>query len=331
MGSTVRLAPRRRKVILEESHSAESSTAEGTNDSKAARPSIGIMTASEVSMRGVRIPCPHPNGEHTVSIYDWGRQDAERTAFCVHGLTRNGRDFDHLALALADRWRVVAIDVVGRGKSDWLDDPLGYNYRQYILDCGTVMQRLKLRNIDWIGTSMGGIIGMMTAAAEHTPIKRLVLNDVGPLLTAAALRRISAYLAEPKSFASVDEVEAYMRSIYAPFGALPDAEWKYMATHGHRHDKDGRYWLAHDPKIAESALSITDKDIELWDTWDKIKCPVLLLRGEKSDLVSRETAKEMMRRGPRATVMEVPGVGHAPALRTSDQIRAIRDWLERTA
>jgi len=289
------------------------------------------MTASEVSMRTVRLPCPHPKGEHMVSLTDWGKEDAPRTAICVHGLTRNGRDFDRLATALCDRWRVLAVDVVGRGKSDWLEDPFGYNYRQYVVDIAAIIKRLKLKDIDWIGTSMGGIIGMMIAAQEHAPIKRLVLNDVGPLLTVAALRRIAAYLAEPKFFGSVAEIETYMRSIYAPFGALPDVEWKHMAQHGHRRDQDGRYWLAHDPKIAEGALSITDKNIELWDFWDKIRCPVLLLRGETSDLVLRETAEEMKRRGPRATVVEVPKVGHAPALRTGDQIRTIRDWLERTA
>jgi pimeloyl-ACP methyl ester carboxylesterase len=266
-----------------------------------------------------------------VALTDWGKEDALRTAICVHGLTRNGRDFDRLAVALSDRWRVLAVDIVGRGKSDWLDDPLGYNYRQYIVDVATIIKRLALKDIDWIGTSMGGVIGMMVAAQEHAPIKRLVLNDIGPLLTAAALRRISAYLAEPKSFGSVAEVEAYMRSIYAPFGVLPDAEWQHMAQHGHRRDQDGRYWLAHDPKIAEGALSITDKNLELWDYWDRIRCPVLLLRGETSDLVSRETADEMKRRGPRATVVELPKVGHAPALRSANEIRIIRDWLERTA
>jgi pimeloyl-ACP methyl ester carboxylesterase len=316
---------------LGESHTAESSKTEESNDSKAARPSIGIMMASEVSMRTMRLPCPHPKGEHMISLAEWGREDAPRTAICVHGLTRNGRDFDRLAAALADHWRVVAIDVVGRGKSDWLEDPLGYNYRQYVVDVAAIIQRLKLWSVDWIGTSMGGIIGMMIAAQEHSPIKRLVLNDVGPLLTASALRRIAAYLAEPKSFASVAEVEAYMRSIYAPFGELPDAEWMHMAEHGCRRDQDGRLWLAHDPKIAEAALSVTDKNIELWDFWDKIHCPVLLLRGELSDLVSRETAAEMARRGPRATVIEIPKVGHAPALRTADQIHLIRDWLEQTA
>lgn len=289
------------------------------------------MTATEVSMRTVRIPAPHRDGSHTLTLYQWGREDAERTAFCVHGLTRNGRDFDRLAMALADKWRVISMDVVGRGKSDWLDDPRGYNYRQYVLDAATVVRRLRLRDIDFIGTSMGGVIGMMTAASENSPIKRLVLNDVGPLLTSDALKRIGSYLVEPRSFGSVDEIEAHMREIYAPFGRLPDGDWKHMAQHGHRRDKDGRYWLAYDPKIAEIALSVSDKDIELWETWDKIQCPVLLLRGANSDLVARETAAQMTRRGPRAKVIEIPIVGHAPALRTGEQIGAIRAWLEQTA
>jgi pimeloyl-ACP methyl ester carboxylesterase len=289
------------------------------------------MTATEVSMRTVRLPSPHPGGHHTLTLYQWGREDAERTALCVHGLTRNGRDFDRLAMALSDKWRVVAMDVVGRGKSDWLEDARGYTYQQYVVDVATAIQRLHLRNIDFIGTSMGGIIGMMTAGTEHSPIKRLVLNDVGPLLTAAALRRIAGYLAEPRSFGSIEEIEAHMREIYAPFGRLPDGEWNHMARHGHRRDKEGRYWLAYDPKIAEVALSISDKDINLWETWDKIRCPVLLLRGGNSDLVTRDTAAEMHRRGPRAMVIEIPIVGHAPALRTGDQIGAIRAWLEQTA
>jgi len=266
-----------------------------------------------------------------VTVTDWGDEKAERTAVCVHGLTRNGRDFDRLAVGLGDKWRVIAVDIVGRGESDWLEDPEGYNYGQYVIDVAAIMQRLHLRNVDWIGTSMGGIIGMMIAATQHSPIKRLVLNDVGPLLPAAALRRIADYLAQPQSFGSIEEVETYMRSIYAPFGELRDSEWKHMAQHGHRRDKEGRYWLAHDPNIAKNALSVADRNIELWETWDKIHCPVLLLRGEHSDLVSRDTAEEMSKRGPRAVVFEIRKVGHAPSLRTEEQIRLIRGWLEHTA
>lgn len=288
------------------------------------------MSAPAVSMRALRIPCPSPGGQHMVSMIDWGSETAPRTAICVHGLTRNARDFDRLAETLAGEWRVIAVDVVGRGKSDWLEDPLGYNYKQYIVDLGTIIDRLGLEEVDWIGTSMGGIIGMMVAAQGNSPIRRLVLNDVGPHLTVAALRRIASYLGTPKSFGSLDELQAHLKEIYATFGALPESEWRQMAEHGHRRDKDARYWLAHDPKIAQAALSSIDRDIEMWDLWDKIRCPVLLLRGENSDLVSAKTAEQMQRRGPPTEIVEIPHVGHAPALRTTNQIKIIRDWLERT-
>ncbi len=289
------------------------------------------MSAPAVSMRTRRIPCPSPGGQHMVSIVDWGSETASRTALCVHGLTRNARDFDRLAEHLADEWRVIAVDVVGRGKSDWLEDAAGYTYRQYIADMLRIVDRLHLKEVDWIGTSMGGIIGMMIAAQPDSPIKRLVLNDVGPHLTVAALRRIASYLGTPQSFASLDELKAHLKEIYSTFGMLPDSEWGEMAQHGHRRDAEGRYWLSHDPKIAQAALSSIDRDIEMWDTWDKIRCPVLLLRGENSDLVSGKSVEQMQHRGPRTQVVEIPNVGHAPALRTTNQIKIIRDWLKRTA
>jgi pimeloyl-ACP methyl ester carboxylesterase len=264
-----------------------------------------------------------PAGFHAVHYFERGPRDAE-VVVCVHGLTRNAHDFDRLASSLAERYRVVAVDVVGRGGSGWLTDPRHYTYAQYQADMNALLARLDVERVHWIGTSMGGLIGMFLAALPGTPIASLLLNDVGPFVPKSAMQRIAAYLGDQR-FSSLEALERHLRTVLAPFGPLTDADWAHLARHGHRVLDDGALALAYDPAIAENLKGIGD--VDLWSFWDKVRCPTLVLRGAESDLLSAETALAMEKRGPRAKVVTFPGVGHAPALMTEEQIGVVEGWL----
>jgi pimeloyl-ACP methyl ester carboxylesterase len=267
-----------------------------------------------------------PHGFHRTRYYEWGEADNPRVAVCVHGLTRNGRDFDVLGQALAPDFRVLCPDVVGRGRSDWLTHAQGYGYPLYLSDMAALVARSGAEQVCWVGTSMGGLIGMMLAAQPQTPIVRLVVNDVGPLVPKAALERLGAYVGKAPAFADESALESYVRSVHAPFGPLTDAQWRHLARHSGRHNADGSLFLAYDPRIA-AAFSGELKDVVLWPVWDAIACPTLVLRGTQSDLLSPETAQEMTHRGPRARLHEFGGVGHAPALMSADQVEVVRSFL----
>lgn len=266
-------------------------------------------------------------GFHSVAYTQWGRDDAPRTIVCVHGLTRNGRDFDALALDLADGHRVACPDVVGRGKSGWLANPALYGYPQYCADMAALIARLGVEEVGWVGTSMGGLIGMMLAAQPNSPIRRLVINDVGPFIAKTGLQRIADYVGKDPVFEDIAAVESYLRFVLMGFGRLPDEAWRHMAEHSARQRADGRYGLAYDPAIAEAFKAQPMDDVDLWAIWDRIRCPVLVLRGADSDILLPETAEQMTRRGPSARVVEFPHTGHAPALMTEDQIAAVRGFL----
>ena len=265
-----------------------------------------------------------PSGFHRLRYFEWGARDAD-VAICVHGLTRNAHDFDRLADRLADRYRVVAVDVVGRGGSDWLTDPAHYTYAQYQDDMNALLARLDVERVHWIGTSMGGLIGMFLAGLPGTPIASLLLNDVGPFIPEAALQRIADYLLDAR-FSSLQELEHHLRTVLAPFGPLRDEDWAHLVRHGHRVLPDGSLALAYDPAIAENVKKEI-ADVNLWPSWDRVSCRTLVFRGAESDLLSAETAVEMNRRGPRARVVTFPGVGHAPALMADDQIEIVAGWL----
>lgn len=270
-----------------------------------------------------------PAGFHRVAYTEWGERDNPEVLVCVHGLTRNGRDFDALAATLADRYRVICPDIIGRGRSDWLADKAQYDYANYTSDMATLLAHLDVRRVDWLGTSMGGIIGLLLAATPNTPIRRLVLNDIGPHLPLAALERIGGYVGLDLAFDSFAEAAAYLRTIQAGWGALSDAQWQQLAEHGTRCDADGRWRLGHDPGIAAAFASVT-ADVELWPLWHAVRCPVLLLRGQDSDVLLAETVARMQAAGPPLTVVEWPGVGHAPALMDPRQIDAVAAWLATT-
>ncbi len=271
-----------------------------------------------------------PSGFHRLVYAEWGAATAPRTLICVHGLTRNGRDFDRLAAALSERYRVICPDVAGRGRSDWLP-AAEYSYPQYLADMTVLIARLGAGDVDWLGTSMGGLIGMQLAAAAQSPVRRLILNDIGPFIPKAALARLGDYVGKDPHFASLDELEAYLRKIHAPFGPMTDQDWRHLALQGYRRRENGGFSLAYDPGIAAGFAAGVKQDVDLWALWDKIACPVLVLRGANSDVLTASTAKEMQKRGPKAKVIDCAGAGHAPGLVTEDQIAAIRDWLAQTA
>jgi pimeloyl-ACP methyl ester carboxylesterase len=274
-----------------------------------------------------RVQVEGPDRAYGLSYADWGAPGKARTVVCVHGLTRNGRDFDHLARVLAADRRVICPDVVGRGLSDPLTNPEDYALPTYIGHMAQLLHKLGLTEVDWVGTSMGGLIGMGLAAMEASPIQRLVLNDVGPFLPKAALERINSYLGLDLRFSSLEALEAHLREIHAGFGPLTDAEWRHLAEHSAARREDGRFGLNYDQRLSLPMTTGPIENLELWPVWDQIRCPVLVLRGTESDLLLAETVAEMTGRGPRAEVIEVDGTGHAPALMAKDQIEIVRAWL----
>ena len=274
------------------------------------------------------LPCIDPQGFHKIAYTEWGGAAVRPTLVCAHGMTRNSRDFDFLAAAMEDRYRVVSMDVVGRGESDWLVDYSGYGYAQYLADAAALIARLDVEEVDWVGTSMGGLMGMMLAARPGSPIRRLVINDIGPFIPKAFLGRIRRYVGADPHFADTDELETHIRWIHASFGPLRDGEWRHLAAHSARPLKGGGIGLAYDPAIAKAAFGPEEpSDMEMWDIWEQIKCPVLVLRGAESDLLLPETVARMKASGPGCEAADIPGCGHAPSLMPADQIAIVRDWL----
>jgi len=260
---------------------------------------------------------------------EWGDADNPRVLICVHGLTRNGRDFDVLANALADDYRVICPDIVGRGNSDRLFFADDYALPMYANDIITLIARLGVDSVHWLGTSMGGLIGMFLAGLPASPISRLVLNDVGPFVTLESLQRIGKYLGKAPDFPDLDTAERYVRAVCAPFGELSDAQWRFMTVVGTRAKADGGYEMNYDRAIAQpyQKAYLDGKDIDLWPLYDPIRCPTLVVRGAQSDILLAATAAEMTTRGPKATLVEVPKVGHAPMFLEEGQVRIVQDFL----
>ena len=272
-------------------------------------------------------------GFRRLGYAEWGSRHAARTVVCVHGVSRTGRDFDVLARALVEQdARVIAPDLPGRGRSEWLASATHYTDRAYTSAMGALIARLDVEQVDWIGTSLGGHIGMMLAAEQATPIRRLVMNDFGARLSASALRRIGGYLTRSWKFESIDALEVHLRDALAPFGQLSDAQWRDLSLHSAAPDPSGGLRFHFDPAIgARFAIPIW-LDIVLWSLWDKIACPVLILRGEDSDLLSSDTVELMLHRGAAAkagkvTAIEIAGCGHAPALLDAEQVGAVQSFL----
>ncbi len=284
---------------------------------------------TETAPRTLQFRSLSPHGFHRVVYYEWGDAANPRVVICVHGLGRNGRDFDVVAETLAPTHRVLAVDMPGRGMSDWMADPNDYIFPTYLATLTALIARSGAVDVDWIGTSMGGLLGIVLAAQPKTPVRRLVVNDVGPQLDAAALARIGSYIGQDPTFATYPEIEGYLREISAPFGPLSDEQWAYITRTNVRERADGRWGLAYDPGIAVPFRN-TPAPPNLWPLWDAITCPTLVLRGAQSDLLSREVAGEMALRGPRPKVIEIAGVGHAPMLLSPDQYLPVVAFLRPT-
>ncbi|MBK6630873.1 MAG: alpha/beta hydrolase [Betaproteobacteria bacterium] len=279
-------------------------------------------------MRQHTVQCLSPGGLHRMAYVEWGDAENPRVLVCVHGLTRNARDFDFLAKSLSQHYRVVCPDVVGRGRSNWLRIKDHYQLQQYAADMVTLIARLNVDEVHWVGTSMGGLIGMALAAQADTPITRLVLNDVGPVISAAAVKRIGEYVGQMPEFASFKDAEQYIRLVSAPFGKLTDAQWKHLTEHVTRQKADGGFELVYDPGIAEPfRKAMGDEDVSLWPLYDAIRCPTQVVRGAQSDLLSHEICLEMGARGPKAMIAEIPGVGHAPMFLDEAQVAVVREFL----
>ncbi len=277
------------------------------------------------------VQCLGARGLHRMGYWEWGDRTCERVLVCAHGLSRQGRDFDVLAQAMGGGWRVVCPDVAGRGESDWLADPAGYQIPSYVADMVTLLGRLDVPSVAWLGTSMGGLIGMALAALPSSPIARLVLNDVGPTIDAAGVARIASYVGAPLTWASEDEAADYLLGISKGFGPHSRGEWLALTRPMLRREGE-RFRLHYDPAIAVALRAITPEmaaagQAALWAAFDAIRCPTLVLRGEESDLLSPDTAEAMTKRGPRARLHEFAGVGHAPTLVAAHQIAVVREFL----
>ena len=280
-----------------------------------------------------RVQCLDAGGLHRMAYWQWDRAGgaADRVLVCAHGVTRQGRDFDVLARALNDSYRVVCPDVVGRGESDRLADPKGYSLPTYVADMVTLFARLDAQTLHWFGTSMGGLIGIALAGLPNSPITRLVLNDVGPAIDPAGLARIGEYIGKPLTWASEDEAADYLLTISEGFGPHTRAEWLALTRPMLRRDGE-RLRLHYDSAIAAPLRAVTAEiaaagEAALWAAYDRIRCPTLVLRGASSDVLSRDTAAAMAARGPRARVHEFAGVGHAPTIVAAEQVAVVRDFL----
>jgi pimeloyl-ACP methyl ester carboxylesterase len=315
------------------------------------------MSSTPVKPRLCRFQSLGPHGFHEIAYTEWGNPHSHRLVFCMHGFTRNARDFDALAASLAGTCHVVCMDAAGRGASEWLPHKADYNFSLYLSDAAALLARvtaplpppsrirrlfvkapLPPKHIDWVGTSMGGLIGMMLAARRGSPIRRLVLNDVGPLVPWPALLRMKQAQKLPNAkFSTYEEVEAHLREACAEFGPISDEQWRQVAHHGAIRKADGSLVLSFDPAIITHMRSGSTpgvafgseflSGIDLWPTYDTIRCPTLALRGALSDLLLKKIADEMTRRGPKAQLVEFEGVGHAPWLMSEDQIGVVRDFL----
>ena len=285
------------------------------------------------------VDCPDTGTGHRMAYWQWGDAKAEHTVVCVHGLTRQGRDFDTLARSLVARsphpLQVVCPDVAGRGESDRLADPQAYAVPTYVSDLLALLAQLRPATLDWVGTSMGGLIGIAVCSLAESiglSVRRLVLNDVGPVIEWESLQRIGGYVGKAMEFESLEHAAEALWEISQSFGPHTPAQWLDLTRPMLRPAQSGGVRLHYDPAIAASLSGLTQEasaqgEAMLWRMYDAIVAPTLLLRGAESDLLSPETAQQMCARGPRARLVEFPGVGHAPTLIAPEQLEAVVSFL----
>jgi len=269
------------------------------------------------------------NGTVWLGFSDWGTPKSENVMLCVHGDTRQSRDFGRLAETLAKNYHVIGFDLAGHGKSGWLADKKDYSFETSTRHINGLLDYRNVSQLDWIGTFTGGILGMMFAARDVTPVRRLILNDTGAFVSSESIKRFIDNIENTVSFKNLNEASIYFRTVYSGFGALDDADWSDFIIRSVNREANGSYSLHYDPEVIESLKNIPG-DIDLWDIYNKIQCPVLLLRGENSDVLSKSTAERMTQTGPKAQLIEFKNCGHAPSLMNSEHIIAISNWLRET-
>lgn len=270
------------------------------------------------------MPYLSPEGFHRVAYREWGEPDNPRVLICVHGISRNGRDFDNVAAVLATHYRVICVDMPGRGQSDWLNDKSLYTMDLYVSVCVALIARTGAATVHWLGTSMGGRIGMNLASRPDTPVTKLVLNDMGPYIEPAGRKDNQANFCTDPRFANEAEGIEYIRSTKAAFGPATEEAWVKFCKDSLRELPDGQWTLHYDPGLKQTAVTTSSAN---WDQWELISCPVFLLWGMKSKLIVAATVERMKTTGPQAEVFEVPYAGHCPRLDNDEQIKAVRDFL----
>ncbi len=267
-------------------------------------------------------------GFYRLAYTEWNAHNHKSTVVCVHGITRNSRDFDSLAQALQSDFRVICVDMPGRGKSDKLPGPEFYGFNEYYHDITALIARLDVDKVDFIGTSMGGGLGIGLASRANSPIHKLILNDSAPIYEASGTGGVLPFSGKIRKFDNLDEVDIYVRKIYAPMGFLTDANWRHLAEHSVIIDpEDGKYRLSYDPNIFFGPHTGVSHEARL-EAWKRIQCPIYMLHGVESDIVSQRIVDEMLKGQPTMKVVDIPGVGHTPSLMDHDQIELIRGWLK---
>ncbi|MDP4002274.1 alpha/beta fold hydrolase [Methylobacterium sp. NEAU K] len=293
-------------------------------------PRLDDLGRADVPFRTGHFSAYAPHDFHRIAYVEWGDADSPHVVICVHGLSRQGRDFDPLGYRLAKMgYRVVCPDLPGRGMSGWLKDPELYGLPQYAADMAALIGHLRIAGkVDWVGTSLGGLTGMVLAASANTPIGRMVINDIGPFLPWAPIRHIGSRLRDaPRLHHNLASGESRLRTVLAPFGSLTDEQWRHIAKHSFFPEPNGGWRPHYDPGIGDAFRPGRVYSVSMWRDWDAITCPVLLLRGAHSELLLASTADEMTRRGPPTERVEIPECGHAPALLDDSQLRIVTDWL----
>jgi pimeloyl-ACP methyl ester carboxylesterase len=268
-------------------------------------------------------------GSHTLHYTEWGRRNSRRTVVCVHGYSGNARDFDFLAKVLAQDARVICLDVAGRGDSDWLASPLHYHFGQFMADIDSLIAHLDVDEIDWVGTSMGGLLGMLLASRPVSPVRRLVLNDIGGFVPMDALQQIGRNLQSPARFDSLAAVEAHLRHTHREWGDISDAQYRHLTQHHARRADDGSFRLHYDPQITRLMQPFPlSPGVFFWDAWYRVRCPVMLIRGDHSSVLPPAVADTMLEIKPGTQLVEFPGAGHAPALMSAMETRIVREFLK---
>lgn len=291
-----------------------------------------MFTQDSTQPRLHHVQCLHPGGLHRMAYWEWGEPDNPDVVICVHGLSRQGRDFDALARVLQKRFCVVCPDVAGRGQSDWLDPPSLYQFQQYLADMVTLLARLQARRLGWVGTSMGGLIGIGLAGLKGSPMNALIINDIGPAVAPLGLQRILGFVGSRTQFKTLDEAASYLAGVSTGFGKHSREEWLDLTRP--MLVQDGPGWRLHyDPHITDGMAQVTPEALKTgeqiwWSLYDQIRAPTLVLRGLESDILGNATAQAMTERGPKASLLEWPHVGHAPTLVHPEQIQPVTAFLQ---